>query len=205
MLAGRVLYSYDNLHRKIEVKQQQSAPNGSGFSTINRENYAYQANNNLNAYTYIESNWNSQDKKQQMYYNDSYSLSDLQIPYSSDEDLLYFNHMLTTMVLYSPSSNQWDMRDSIFYYFSSIPIGIEEIEVPRFKVSPNPTTSYFSIQFEENQECKVVIYDLSGRVIKSLMVECGERISVTDLNSGIYILKIYDLNQKIYSYKLAVY
>ena len=67
----------------------------------------------------------------------------------------------------------------------------------------NPVENYLDLKLNNTdlQFEKVEIYNLLGKIIKSEQYS-DENIDVSNLESGIYILKITDFNNKIYSAKL---
>ena len=67
----------------------------------------------------------------------------------------------------------------------------------------NPVENYLDLKLNNTdlQFEKVEVYNLLGKIIKSEQYS-DENIDVSNLESGIYILKITDFNNKIYSTKL---
>jgi hypothetical protein len=80
------------------------------------------------------------------------------------------------------------------------PAGIEEHQIansrlptPFFEVSPNPFTSMFNVkcsEIGEKQKVKLQIYNISGRLIKSVSLTTKHLSLGTDLKAGIYFLKL---------------
>lgn len=67
-------------------------------------------------------------------------------------------------------------------------------------IFPNPATEHFSLKGVTG---KIVIYDLSGKTVKSITNYQGEKVSIIDLETGIYTVK-YENNNRIFSKKLMV-
>jgi len=66
----------------------------------------------------------------------------------------------------------------------------ENIKNIDLKFYPNPTTDYFNI-ISEAMIQSVELYDVSGRLVRTSLVNDFEsRQNVSNLNNGIYILKI---------------
>ena len=91
--------------------------------------------------------------------------------------------------------------------------GIEEVENSRLLISPNPASGIINIESSQKIEF-VEIYDLSGSRYNfkyasrynaaeaaSLDVH-SKSLDLTNLNSGIYILKLYLKNGEVYSKKI---
>lgn len=78
--------------------------------------------------------------------------------------------------------------------FSSLATGIPTISVndPRFKVFPTPSREVVHIQASEKENYHATLYDLQGRVVLKNL-ENPIQMSLTDLNPGVYFLKIQQL------------
>ncbi len=64
------------------------------------------------------------------------------------------------------------------------------------KVFPNPTTDYFQINNGVNVK-KVIIYNMFGKEIRVASNSANTLHDVTDLKSGMYIVKMLDDRNKI--------
>lgn len=76
------------------------------------------------------------------------------------------------------------------------------------KVYPNPTSKFISIDFNEfsKKVNNVQLLDVFGKMVYEQKINSFNEnlhISVQDLKTGIYIMKIWS-NEKIFSYKIAV-
>ncbi len=69
-----------------------------------------------------------------------------------------------------------------------------------FSLYPNPADNNVTLQFNQNNQfTKTEIFDLNGRIIKSIDFKSpssSEIINVSDLNSGIYLVKVSQNNKK---------
>lgn len=74
-------------------------------------------------------------------------------------------------------------------------LGIEENEILKVKVFPNPTWNqlFLVLPYENNEKVEVSIYDIYGKLCKNLFVNAYKNqfvsIELNDLNDGVYILK----------------
>lgn len=75
-------------------------------------------------------------------------------------------------------------------------VGVEEFAVEPFSIYPNPVQDRFTV----NVDGVLTVYDLSGKRVKSHLVEAGNPVSMTELNSGIYIAKVGAFVEKIVKY-----
>jgi hypothetical protein len=66
--------------------------------------------------------------------------------------------------------------------------GIAQIQVSIF---PNPFTESITIQ-NVNEEHQIQIIDMSGRLIYSSNIAKGQQLNLSQLNSGIYSLQLFD-------------
>jgi di/tripeptidase len=64
------------------------------------------------------------------------------------------------------------------------------------KVFPNPATEYFQINNALSIK-KVVIYNMFGKEVKVLFNQNNTQHDVTDLKSGMYIIKMLDERNKV--------
>ncbi|MCX7985474.1 MAG: family 43 glycosylhydrolase [Bacteroidales bacterium] len=69
-------------------------------------------------------------------------------------------------------------------------------------IFPNPANSYIQINTIMDDIRSIEIYSLSGYLIKTIR-NFSERIDITDLNNGFYLLKITSGNEKIRYLKLT--
>lgn len=76
------------------------------------------------------------------------------------------------------------------------PSSIFEDQNP-ISIYPNPATHYISIDNDVNVQ-EITIYSLTGRKVLSFKdVEAEERYDVTELPSGMYLVRIVDTSNKI--------
>lgn len=69
-----------------------------------------------------------------------------------------------------------------------------------FRISPNPTSDFISIEsYVEN--CQYVLYNLYGETVAEDQLSTVSTIDLTELNAGIYILKM-NINDKIFTEKI---
>lgn len=71
-------------------------------------------------------------------------------------------------------------------------------EATNFLMFPNPAKEVFRIQGYEGE---VSIFDLNGRLVKSIIVLKGDAIDVTELQASIYLVKIGEQFSKLQVYR----
>ena len=78
-----------------------------------------------------------------------------------------------------------------------------------FDIYPNPNSGIFTVKSKENNSGRylVQLIDLQGKIVFSKKItnlSSGNRIDAKGLNTGIYLLKITDENEKSYSKKIII-
>ena len=100
--------------------------------------------------------------------------------------------MITSFRQYDYYDGDWEMvyRGDIFYSeFTSS--GIPLVPVSRFRIFPNPADDVVNIILDiNNGETLFEIYNISGKMVKSQKLPISGQVSVRNLNSGIYFLKL---------------
>lgn len=96
----------------------------------------------------------------------------------------------------SSDTGVWGMNTPAYFCMDDITVntvGVEELTSETLSVYPNPVQD----QIRVNMNGALAIYDLSGKLVKSEMVETGNVVSVSELKSGIYFVKVGSSVQKI--------
>ncbi|MCJ8291651.1 MAG: T9SS type A sorting domain-containing protein [Crocinitomicaceae bacterium] len=73
-------------------------------------------------------------------------------------------------------------------------VGLNEITHKKVYVYPNPVQNQLSVDLENGQITDMDILDFSGRIVKSITNNTTKSIDVSELNQGVYILKVYSGN-----------
>lgn len=70
----------------------------------------------------------------------------------------------------------------------------EEIgnEAPNFTLYPNPANDFVYIQTPANSNVDVMVYNISGSLVKRVNLNDSEQMNVSDLPAGVYTVKIND-------------
>ena len=94
--------------------------------------------------------------------------------------------------------------DSFFFTY----VGLEEMNVPSFTISPNPFNDFTVIRFNHlnDKNYRLELLDQSGKKVKAMLIEQEEiRLQKDELSNGIYHLNL--LNESgviIHSEKLII-
>ena len=81
--------------------------------------------------------------------------------------------------------------------------------MPGFVVYPNPVNSgilnYTLLNAGNNSKLHLQLFDADGRLVKTIFTITGSGyFSVTELSSGIYILRMTDSNDNVVNKKLLI-
>lgn len=75
-------------------------------------------------------------------------------------------------------------------------VSLDENNISNVLVFPNPSSSVFNV-VAENLNGKVMIYDITGKLITTQSLVDGKaRVDVSQYNTGLYIYKISDVNNR---------
>jgi hypothetical protein len=80
-------------------------------------------------------------------------------------------------------------------------LGISELQINQLQLYPNPAQETITIKSDMNLNGKeYCIFDFVGKsVLKGKFSDDIKSVSVSELNNGVYILTIYDFNNKLIS------
>lgn len=85
--------------------------------------------------------------------------------------------------------------DTLTWILTSQTTGKEEITSTDFKLYPNPCTEYIQIDLQTELSDALYIYDLNGHIIlQKPMIQNNERIDVSNMTPGTYILELRGKN-----------
>lgn len=83
-------------------------------------------------------------------------------------------------------------------------VGVKEMEKKNVTVYPNPATSQFTVNLDDNSAAQIQLYNLVGQLVHSEEVQNTQAtVNVNQLNNGVYMLKVTQ-NGKVYTSKVVV-
>lgn len=75
--------------------------------------------------------------------------------------------------------------------YEGVVLGVDDLESKGFSMYPNPTDDVLTVRMAENGNATIQLFDYTGRLIQNIDSEnVEERIDVSYLPSGFYVLKI---------------
>lgn len=103
------------------------------------------------------------------------------------------------------TANYFDLRNNILLGSNTVPVIIEgALSIDDYvnsesgiTIYPNPFDHSFVLNQSQQNEQKIVLYDLSGKVVHRQMVNFGKNIISPNLNPGIYIIESGNSRKKI--------
>ena len=96
----------------------------------------------------------------------------------------------------SSDTGVWGMNTPVYFCMDDLTVntvGVEKLTSETLSVYPNPVQD----QIRVNMNGALAIYDLSGKLVISELVEAGNTVSVSELKSGIYFVKVGSSVQKV--------
>lgn len=85
---------------------------------------------------------------------------------------------------------------------------IKSIDEARITFSPNPVLDYLKVEFnfpKFDEEQFVIVYDIEGKLIKKIKINStATQIDLSDIDSGLYIIKVTDKDKVIKYEKIIV-
>lgn len=91
-----------------------------------------------------------------------------------------------------------------FYGYSTFKYDTLSYRLSKCKIFPNPAHGKFAVLNESNNfMIKIGIYNISGSLIRVLSIPSNSLVNVNDLQSGVYILKVFENNE--FNIKQSIY
>ena len=113
------------------------------------------------------------------------------------------SQLITTVILQAANKDALQTEQSNKLDFST---GISLTKIIDEVMYPNPAKDFLYIDNKEQLIEKIEIYSIIGSLVKRIDLDhrAKVKISVSDFQEGSYIVRIYDLNNKIYTRKIVV-
>lgn len=168
-----------------------------GWDLEEFDEYLYDDHGNCIEHNIYEASGNYKDRR--LYeYNTDVSATQIHTPYNVPE--LYLPEALSDV--HQRTLEHWYTLDADHvlqyicdyeYVYNHTAVGISQNEIANeVSVYPNPTQSSLQVVVSENRIAEnAVIYDFQGRICMQVQLNAGEcSVDVSDLPSGIYLLKV---------------
>lgn len=94
-----------------------------------------------------------------------------------------------SMTLVAWATNDPTVRDTVSFSMQTWAASVDKPAQAKFKAYPNPTTNYVTIDFTNSAKEIVKVYDILGNELMSEELYTGDRLDISALPKGVYILR----------------
>ncbi len=124
--------------------------------------------------------------------------SDLLIPFDDGKGQNgLFTHKAVSATVHQGSN--WDYVANLTFFYSdrNVNVSIEEDAALAFNLYPNPATDFIILNSAGKIKPESIeIHSLTGQLVKRFEADIPERIRISDLTPGIYLISIYSDNRQ---------
>jgi hypothetical protein len=188
-------YTYDSNHRLLTYKEFDWDLVSGSWKPYWSEEITYDTNGNAILAIYNDGDgaggW-VKDSKMEITYNNSYNSSDLLFPYMYGINFSNsFGKMVTNFTDYQWKNGQWRYDTKTTFYYS--PINITSADIiggTTFMVYPNPAKDYLNVYSDSDLPHEVSLFNLVGNMVLQKQFNNQIILSVGNLPSGIYLIRI---------------
>lgn len=86
-------------------------------------------------------------------------------------------------------------------YYSNLTGISENYSTSLFKMYPNPSSDFITVDLANPQDAEAKIIDINGKELRTMKLENKTKVDVQDLAKGIYLLNVIEGTEKIYTTK----
>lgn len=188
------------------------------FSTFQMENkykndYTYNSAGDID--TEIDSDWNSSGETwiETYKYENTYSDNnfwDVSFPSfnmifgTGDPEFILFNKAIVSDKTFEKVGDNWVQTDKANYYYSAgSTTNVNELDNPSVSFYPNPASNEITLNWNSsNKFLSLQIFQISGVKVLEQNTFSNEKISVSHLVKGMYLVKLLNGQQTVYAGKL---
>lgn len=159
--------------------------------------YTYDANGNMTIYNKYRENGQEVERRAYIFTDDL--LETTLMPWTPEGDERPWNWLFENKNVYT-FEEYWALDDDMVlqhicdYNYNYIPmdaVGIEDVAPVSVTIYPNPTSHYITISGIDAPAMMTLI-DVTGRTVMSRMVNVNEKVDLSNLEKGIYVMKLAD-------------
>ena len=92
------------------------------------------------------------------------------------------------------SSEEWIKSDEFFYYYSDLEevgVGVTDLARGELSIFPNPASDFIEVEGDNDTDAaRVMMYNVSGKMVMNQVLHRGGRIPVSHLSEGIYVIRL---------------
>ena len=201
-------YTYNGIGQQISNISYSWNTGTSQWDSDYKNEFSYDGNMNL--VMVLEQDWNGvqwvNSYKTELAYNNTYTGSELILPWIFGEDAYLIMHMLTETTEYEYNGSAFMLSDRNTYYYSPVNItGIGENNISQAGIYPQPAKGQVTFTWATgNPTYQLGVYDINGRQILVKQIEKNSSVAVDQLAPGLYFYRLTGNNQPMLSGKLSV-
>ncbi len=176
-----------------------------------RNAYEYNAAGDVSVETFswwdsATSEWMTEEKYEYTYNNTNYSEvlfpSYLQF-FGFNEDMYTFNKAITEIITFYNMAGEWvPFERSLYFYSEATPTNTTDIAQTLVSIYPNPATDNVTLGWDNHGLLSLEVYNITGAKVFEKQVSSGMTVPVSTLENGVYLFKLIDKSETIYSGKL---
>ena len=135
-----------------------------------------------------KNDWVERDKTE-FSFDYAYTRQDLMTP-------LPAKHKITRRIEYmfendELKSGEWKVIDDFAYHYSDLTVNIADLSDFELSLYPNPATDYILVEGDlDTDVARVMMYNVSGKMVMNQVLDNGGRIPVSHLPQGIYVIRL---------------
>ncbi len=211
MLFSETEYFYDE--QGVRTASQLSMLDFMTFETYlySRTEYEYNASNDVTEeITYLTDETTSEwvaDQRSVYEYRDV-NFTEVVFPsyvnlFGINEETNEFNKALDEINSFEMLDGNWAPTDkSVFYYSDETSTSAPEKQLAELMVYPNPASDHVFVKWDGFRQLSLEVYQVTGAKTMEVLVSPGQKISVSNLQRGIYIYKLLNDSRVVQSGKL---
>ncbi len=119
----------------------------------------------------------------------------LTLPYASYLNISELPYLQNKLIVFSTPNlfEQLPIASSV-YKLEGATAGVEEFNILKVSISPNPASSYLEFKSQNSLIKKAVVYDFQGKIIQKLEGKNLKTIDIQKIKVGSYIILLTDEN-----------
>jgi hypothetical protein len=137
-------------------------------------------------------------EKTEYSYDYTYMRQDLMTPFNDRYKLIRRIEYLFEPDLLK--SVEWEVVNDFTYFYSDLAVSsvTDDISMGELSVYPNPASDYIQVEGDlDTGEARVMMYNVSGKMVMNRVLDPGGRIPVSHLSEGIYVVRLVQGNKVI--------
>jgi len=89
-------------------------------------------------------------------------------------------------------SGEWIVVDDFTYHYSDLAVSsVDDVQKGELSIYPNPASEYIQVVGDvDTDAARILMYDVSGKIVVNRVLDNGGRIPVSHLSRGIYVVRL---------------